>query len=78
MRGIIAMVIVVGTFVFDYFLFFVGIPSVNKELTYTAAGGLNTMTAQICSYFFGSSKDKSDQEKATITADVKKAEEEKQ
>lgn len=64
MRGIVAMAIVIGTLAFDYFLYFKGIPTVNKELAYTAAGGLNTMCAQIASYFFGSSKDKSDQEKS--------------
>lgn len=76
MRGIIAVAIVIGTLAFDYFLYFKNIPINNKELAYTAAGGLNTMCAQIASYFFGSSKDKSDQEKSGrgFGADSKKTE----
>ncbi len=71
MRGVIALIVVAGTIIFDYFLYLKGIVSINKELAYTAAGGLNTMCAGIIAYYFGSSKDKSDREKADIIQENK-------
>lgn len=64
MRGVVAVMVVNGTIIFDFFLFFWPIPEANKEVVYTAAGGLNTLSAGIIAYYFGSSKDKSDQEKS--------------
>lgn len=65
-RSIIGILIVLGTLTFDFFLYYFNIPDENKELAYTAAGGLNTLSAGVVAYYFGSSKDKSDQEKADI------------
>jgi hypothetical protein len=66
MRGFIALIFVFGVIAFDFLLAFKAIPTENKELLYTITGGLNTVAAAIVNYYFGSSKDKSDQEKATI------------
>lgn len=70
MRGLIGLMVVLGTILFDFMLAWKAIPVDNKELLYTAAGGLNTLSAGIIAYYFGSSKDKSDQEKATIIKDA--------
>lgn len=71
MRGFVALIFVFGVISFDFLLAFKAIPAENKELLYTITGGLNTVAAAIVNYYFGSSKDKSDQEKATIIENQK-------
>lgn len=63
-RAMVAFIVVLGTVTFDFMLLYKGIPTQNKELLYTAVGGLNTLSAGIVAYYFGSSKDKSDAEQS--------------
>lgn len=65
-RSVLAVIVVLGTIAFDYMLFFKEIPIANKELLFTAFGTLNTLAGAVVTYYFGSSKDKSDKDKADI------------
>lgn len=51
----IDFLIVVGTLVLAYLIFFVGIPEANKELAYTAFGGLMAQVVTILNFHRGSS-----------------------
>jgi hypothetical protein len=73
-RSIIAWAIVNGTIIFDFMLFFKEFPGGNEKLLYTAFGSLNTAMVGVITYYFGSSKDKSDREKAEDSIKVSQAE----
>jgi high-affinity Fe2+/Pb2+ permease len=68
-RGIVAMTVTFCSFAFLFTLTRVEIPSNNKDLINIAAGLVLAALAGVVNYYFGSSKDKSDQEKASIIKD---------
>jgi uncharacterized BrkB/YihY/UPF0761 family membrane protein len=63
-RTIIAFIIVVGCFSFLFVLLYKTIPDANKSIIDIAAGAVLTTLATVANFYFGSSKDKSDQDKA--------------
>lgn len=68
-RTINGLFIVIGSFTYLFSLLFVNIPNENKDIVYLTAGLVLGALANVTNYYFGSSKDKSDQEKATIIKD---------
>lgn len=63
-RSIIAFAIVLMSFGFLYFLLYRKIPAENKDILQISAGIVLGVLGTVASYYFGSSKDKSDQEKS--------------
>jgi len=72
-RSIIAMLIVVGGFGFLFSLLFIKIPEGNDSVLNVAAGIVLAVLGAVASYYFGSSKDKSDVDKADSAIEMKKA-----
>lgn len=72
-RSIIAHIVVVGGFVFLFFLLFVKIPTGNETILNVAAGLVLAAMGAVTSYYFGSSKDKSDVDKADSEIEKKEA-----
>jgi uncharacterized protein (DUF2225 family) len=66
MRSVVAFLTVIEVFVILMLLFFKAAPEKNDELLYLALGLALGNRKDVSNYFFGSSKDKSDQEKAAI------------
>lgn len=64
MRGIIALSVVFLAFAFLFLLAVLAVPAQNKDVLVLSAGSVLTMLSGITGYYFGSSKDKSDQDKA--------------
>ena len=62
-RTIIAFSITLMSFGFLYFLLYKKIPAENKDVVQITAGIVLGVLATVVSYYFGSSKDKSDQDK---------------
>lgn len=62
-RSIIAFGIVFMSFGFLYFLLYKKIPVENKDILQISAGIVLGVLGTVASYYFGSSKDKSDQDK---------------
>lgn len=75
-RSIIAFGVVLMSFGFLYFLLYKEIPAENKDVLQIACGIVLGVLATVISYYFGSSKDKSDQEKSVrgVGADTKTTE----
>lgn len=73
-RSIIALSIVVMSFGFIFFLLYKTIPAENKDILQISAGIVLGVLGTVASYYFGSSKDKSDQEKADIVKETKQNE----
>lgn len=69
MRGIIAYTVVLGSFAFLFCLLFLKIPAENAAVLNVAGGLVLGALTYVVTYYFGSSKDKSDQEKALIIKD---------
>lgn len=65
-RSIIAISVVYLSFAFLFTLVLTTVPDGNKTLINVAAGIVLGALGAVCNYYFGSSKDKSDQEKAVI------------
>lgn len=63
-RHIIAIIIVVGSFGFLYMLALKAMPLDNKDVLQLSAGMVLAVLASVTAYYYGSSKDKSDQDKA--------------
>ena len=63
-RTIIAFSITIMSFGFLYFLLYKKIPAENKDVVQITAGIVLGVLATVVSYYFGSSKDKSDSDKA--------------
>jgi hypothetical protein len=63
-RSIIAFGVTIMSFGFLYFLLFKKIPAENKDVVQITSGIVLGVLATVVSYYFGSSKDKSDSEKA--------------
>ena len=66
-RSVISITIVYGSLAFLFMLTRRNVPTSNETILNIAVGiVLGTLTS-VCAYYFGSSKDKSDQEKAVIS-----------
>ena len=63
-RGPIGMFIVVASFLFLFFLLYKAIPTDNKDVVLFAAGLVLGMAGNVTNWYFGSSKEKADQEKS--------------
>lgn len=63
-RHILAILITVSSFGFLYVLALKAMPPDNKDVLLLAAGSVLTVLAAVAGYYYGSSKDKSDQDKA--------------
>lgn len=73
MRSIIALSGVWLSFGYLFTLLFIKIPPENKDVINIATGAVIVAgIGSIYTYFFGSSKDKSDQDKAAIAKDAAK------
>lgn len=72
-RSLIAFGIVLMSFGFLYFLLYRKIPAENKDILQIAAGIVLGVLGTVASYYFGSSKDKSDQEKSDRVIEEKKS-----
>jgi len=70
-RSIIAFMVVLMSFGFLYFLLYRKIPVENKDSINITIGIVLGVLATVVSYYFGSSKDKSDRDKADIVAETK-------
>ena len=57
---LLAIIIVIGFFVFLSTMYFKEVPETNKEIFYMVAGALIGSFTAVVSYFFGSSKGSSD------------------
>jgi hypothetical protein len=62
-RSIVAFLIVVFSFGFLFLIAIRTIPAANKDILQIAAGLVLGVLATVAAYYFGSSKDKSDQDK---------------
>lgn len=63
-RHIIAIIIVICSFGFLYMLALKAMPIDNKDVLQLSAGMVLAVLATVSGYYYGSSKDKSDQDKA--------------
>lgn len=71
-RSIIALLTTIGGFVFLFALLFYPIPLSNKDAVMLSSGIVLGVVVSVAAYYFGSSKDKSDVDKAD--SEVKKKE----
>lgn len=69
MRGIISLLVVLGSFAFLFGLMKINLPDGNKDILMVAAGSILSQLNAVVQYFFGASKDKSDAEKAARISD---------
>jgi hypothetical protein len=65
-RGTLAYIIIVGGFSFLFCLLWVTVPEGNKEIVLFSAGYVLGILSMVASYYFGASKDKSDQDQSKI------------
>jgi len=72
-RSILAILITVGGFAFLFALLVMGIPESNHDAVMLAAGIVLGVVASVSGYYFGSSKDKSDVDKADSEIEKKEA-----
>ena len=72
-RSIIGIFIVVGGFAFLFSLLLIKIPEGNATILNVAAGLVLAAMGAVTSYYFGSSKDKSDVDKADSDIEKKQA-----
>lgn len=71
-RSIIALIMTILSFAFLFLTAFHVIPIQNQAIVQTAMGFILSCLSGIAGYYFGSSKDKSDSEKAAIAKDAAK------
>lgn len=69
-RGVLAIIIVSGCFAFLFSLLFKKIPEGNESALNMAMGFILGVLATVAGYYFGASKDKSDQEKADNVSSI--------
>lgn len=69
-RTLIALLITLGGFGFLFALLYKMIPTGNETVLNVASGIVLSVMGQVCAYYFGSSKDKSDREKADINEKI--------
>lgn len=72
-RSIIALSVVICCFAFLFLLLTFKIPEGNETILNVAAGLVLAALGSVCSYYFGSSKDKSDVDKADSDIEKKAA-----
>lgn len=72
-RSIISISVVYLSFAFLFTLLMKTVPIGNETILNVAAGIVLGVLSTVCAYYFGSSKDKSDQEKAVIAEKEKTA-----
>lgn len=65
-RGVLAYLIVIGGFAFLFCLLWVTVPKDNKEIILFSAGYVLGIVSMVAAYYFGASKDKSDQDQSKI------------
>ncbi|HLA51982.1 MAG TPA: hypothetical protein VK618_01680 [Flavitalea sp.] len=65
-RGILAFIIVILTFAFLFALLAVNIPENNKDILNISVGFVLGVIGTVASYYFGTSKDKSDSDQSKI------------
>lgn len=70
-RSIIAFMIVILSFGFLYFLLYKKVPAENRDILTLSTGIVLGVLGTVASYYFGSSKDKSDKDKADIIKEAK-------
>ena len=66
-RPIIAMTIIFFSFIYLFAISFIKIPAENKDTVNLMTGFVLTMTAGVITYYFGTSKDKSDKDQQDLT-----------
>lgn len=69
-RGPIGLFIVVAGFGFLFILMYKTVPAENKDLVMFAAGFVLGVMKDVSGFFFGSSKDKADSDKAAHVKDL--------
>lgn len=62
-RGLIALLVLLGDFLFIFTFFFKEIPPPNKDAIMLLGGVMIGLSPQVISWYFGSSKDKADKDK---------------
>jgi len=72
-RSILAIAIIILGFGFLYALLFVAIPVSNKDAVMLCSGIVLGVVVSVAAYYFGSSKDKSDVDKADSEIEKKEA-----
>lgn len=72
-RSILAFLIIAGGFAFLFSLLFIKIPAGNESVLNVAAGIVLAVMGAVASYYYGSSKDKSDVDKADSMIEKKEA-----
>lgn len=72
-RSILAILIVIGGFSFLFCLMLIKVPVGNETILNVAAGLVLAVMSTAASYYFGSSKDKSDVDKADSMIEKKAA-----
>lgn len=65
-RGALAFIIIIGGFAFLFCLLWVTVPKENKEIVLFSAGYVLGILSMVAAYYFGASKDKSDQDQSKI------------
>ena len=65
-RSVIGLIVVICSFAFLFILLWKEIPKPNESIINVAAGLVLAALGAVVAYYFGSSKDKSDKEKAEI------------
>jgi uncharacterized BrkB/YihY/UPF0761 family membrane protein len=65
-RSLVAFMVVISSFALLFVLVYKSVPEQNKDIIQIAAGMVLTVLGTVAAYYFGSSKDKSDHEKAVI------------
>lgn len=70
MRSSLAILNLIGVFALIGFLVIRGVPAANKDMVYMAVGLLLGSYTGIMSYYFGSSKNETDKQKAETEKDA--------
>jgi phosphotransferase system glucose/maltose/N-acetylglucosamine-specific IIC component len=71
-RTIVAMIVVLGGFLFLFFLLYKKIPVENKDILQIAAGIVLATMGVVTGYYFGSSKNLTDKDRAAQSLEEKK------
>jgi len=72
-RSVIALLVVLLGFGFLFFLLYIPIPLSNKDAVMLSSGIVLGVVVSVAAYYFGSSKDKSDVDKADSDIEKKEA-----
>jgi hypothetical protein len=72
-RGVIAIIVIISSFGFLFSLLHYKIPPENKEVVTVSAGLILAGMGVVLGYYFGASKDKTDNEKSSDRVIVQKA-----